>query len=290
MVYALNSTPPAHENLLSPNDIFWIKRDGARVLICRAGDLIDSARLQRFENLEIVSRVDEEKLETVFSVLQELRHTIRPKDKMKIVSQVRKNWSQWFSGPERLTPIELIILGQRLMQDSMRVHIQAWAKASMPLFHRSCVAGLLNLCGAVALGYASWPYLEDLWRLSFSHSASFGLHGMTGKTLSCLEYVRTQHQAAKIFVEPLAASFPSVAVIFKRTHEAQQTLSACEMNDIERWFTHIQKSMPWDIDLLQDMKWWDSFFYHDKFFILGKMGESIENMGSAESEYIDFEI
>lgn len=289
MVYAhKDQTKENHTWLISRDDVYWIKRSGARVLICRAGDLIDHESIARFENIERVCKVDLQKLQTIFQEISQLQNSARARERMKITNNIRSNWETWFLSSQKLSVLELVVLADMLMHESLKLHVDVWAKASMPLFHRSSVVGLVAMFGAIALGYNSWSYLEQIWQVSFSHSVSFALNGMTEKTIQCLEHARIYKRNSGIDVKASSESFPSLQNVYELSQYEQAALS--QLTDMERWYRHIQANTPWGLELSIELQpWWDRFFEQDNFRVTNKVCD-FEKTFQEESAYRDFEL
>lgn len=295
MSYAENVAPESqNEFVLSHHDIYWVKLNGSSVLVCRVGDLIEHARLDRFPKKEFKSKIDPTRISTIAQTLHELTKAKRPRAKMQIVEAIRSQWDEWFHQYEKLSVVEIILLSEQLVPEQMKQHADVWAKASMPLFHRSCYIATMTVMGASALGYASWNYLSELWKMAFSHSAMFALHGMGHTELPCLESVRVGKKESIPKLTTLESSYPSLHDVAKLVFERAdgsgfpRGINVAEMNDVERWYAHLQMSVPWSQDFIGgDVSWHENFWIEDHFHVIQKLNHKNNNV-KTNDEYLDF--
>lgn len=290
-------TSDSEQFVLSHHDIFWVKRDGSRVLVCHTGDLLAQAKLTRFPKLDFKISVDEARLQKISRVFLELKSAQRPKQKMKIVEQVRTQWGEWFHSAEGHCVLELVLLSEILFPELMRAHAATWSKASMPLFHRSCFVATMAALGACALGYASWKYLENVWRISFAYSVQFAEHGMELSALDELERARVKNDITAAPLTSVDTEFPSLEAVARMTYERAngsgnpRGLHMAEMSDIERWYAHLQLNTPWASDFITNTsEWFKSFWSNDEFRIVAKFmdANARENSNRSDEEYLDF--
>lgn len=297
MVCAENFNLDEHTlNVLSTHHLFWVKRDGSRVLVCRTGDLVSAAKLERYPKLETETLVNLERVEEIASLFLQLKEIQRPKDKMILVAKIRASWAQWFLSEEKVSPLELILVCEKLMGSLMKEHADEWSEASLALFHRSCLVATLSVMGVASLGYASWKYLESIWTISFSHNAKFKLTGMNYSSLEKLDKSRTQSIPSTIEVKPIQTDYQSLdfasSLVFEKADGSGQprgtTLS--ELSDSERWFAHVQNNISWNLDLTSMPNTdWAELWTKDNYNILKKLydakKEAFENY---ENTYLEF--
>jgi hypothetical protein len=276
------------KSIISASDIYWVRRDQSRLLVCRAGDLLSHARLDRFPKITHELKVNEEKIQHVVDVMSCLASSKSVREKMLVVNQVRAHWQRWFVSDEKLTPLELVILGERIMHEPLQGHAEIWAKASTELFHRSCTSGTLLIFGAVSLGYHSWSFLGELWRMAFSYSATFALEEMSQRSLPCLELARTKKYELDDRIYSGMRHDSSMEVVFN-FHPTSSKRSFYELSDLERWYGHIQQMIPWDKNILKETAWWKNFHSEDDFKIINKIFEN-EKVRLVEDHYINFEL
>lgn len=293
-----NSVTSNNEQLvLSHHNIFWVKRDGSRVLVCHAGDLLAQAKLTRFPKLDFENCVDEARLEKISSTFLDLKSVLRPKLKMQAVARVRSNWGEWFHSANSCSVLELVLISEILFPELMRAHAATWSQASMPLFHRSCFIATMSALGACALGYASWSYLENIWRVSFAHSVEFAHKGMELSTLGEFEATRVKSEKSSCDLSHIETEYPSLEAVAKIVFErangegGPRGLHMAEMTDVERWFAHLQLHTPWTNEFLKNESgWFKSFWSDDEFNIVAKFvdGKPREFISRSDEEYLDF--
>lgn len=294
MVYATNPIFEEHDDIvLSRHDVYWQKRDGSRVLVCRAGDLVSHAHLDRFKNIHQECRVDLERLNSIIEILAPLKNPMRAKEKMQVVQTLRDCWSDYF-GHDQIALLEVVILSELLVPDMMKSNASLWSKASMSLFHRSCFVATMSLIGSCALGYSSWSFLSEIWRMSFALSSQYAEAGLDLSSLPKFELVRTQktNEKPKLVVDTKAdfKSLVEVTNLFFEQPDGNgfpRELNIAEMTDVERLYAHIQNNTPWEFDLSDD-EWWGEFWSNDIFHVLKKLqGDQRANIKSKD-EYLDF--
>tara|TARA_R110000868_G_scaffold86182_11_gene241754 strand:+ start:133 stop:1023 length:891 start_codon:yes stop_codon:yes gene_type:complete len=294
MVYAENSNIDEYQNVvLSSQNIFWVKRDGSRVLVCRAGDLIANARLERFPKLETEEVVSTEMMQEISSIFHALEVAVRPREKMKTVKAVRESWTLWFNSHDSLSPLEVILLSEYLMPKDLQNNSTNWSAASLQLFHRSCFIATLFTLGTCALGYHSWKFLREAWILSFSLSSHYSVAGM--KT-SDLENLRSGDKSSE-FVEQLISSveleFDGLKNVVSRMFEnakgtgGPRGLVPAELTDIERLYAHLESTVSPIVDL-NDVKMRD-LWKTDHFKIVSKLSDNDGNEVKLVDEiYLEF--
>jgi len=216
---------------------------------------------------------------------------------MQAVARVRSNWNEWFHSHDGYNVLDLVLLSEILFPDLMHAHAATWSKASMPLFHRSCFIATMSALGACALGYASWKYLENIWRISFAHSVEFARNGMELSTLDELEESRVNTVSRQVEFTHVDTEFPSLEsvakIIFERANGegGPRGLHMAEMTDVERWFAHLQLKTPWATDFINsDSEWFKSFWSNDDFNVVAKFndGKPREFINRIDEEYLDF--
>src|SRR5690606_17196386 len=90
------------------------------------------------------------------------------------------------------------------------------------------------------------------------------------------------------------ADFPTVQEISTMLFEkpdgsgGPRGLHVVEMNDVERWYAHVQKNLPWDSNILEANEWPNGFWSNDEFNILRKMNGNKKNIKTMSNEYLDF--
>tara|TARA_R110000868_G_scaffold30668_1_gene113176 strand:- start:6369 stop:7259 length:891 start_codon:yes stop_codon:yes gene_type:complete len=252
MVYAENSNPHEYENIvLSAQNIFWVKRDGSRVLVCRAGDLLANARLERFPKLESEQIVSPKKLQEIANVFSSLEKAKRPREKMKTVKSIRENWTLWFNSHESLSVIEVILLSEHLMPQELKENSKEWSGASLQLFQRSCFISTLFTLGTCALGYHSWNFLRDAWAISFCLNSHYSKVGMKISDLKSLDDGQIDQPFVERVIESVDLEFAGLKQVAAKMFEKPSVgtspygLRVEELSDIERLFAHLESRVPY---------------------------------------------
>ena len=74
MVYAENFDLSQYgQSQLSAHDIYWVKRDGSRVLVRRAGEYLDQENLKRYPKLDFEIKIDHLKILPAKEILLKLK-------------------------------------------------------------------------------------------------------------------------------------------------------------------------------------------------------------------------
>ncbi|PIP90465.1 MAG: hypothetical protein COW01_10195 [Bdellovibrionales bacterium CG12_big_fil_rev_8_21_14_0_65_38_15] len=296
MVYAENFDLSQYgQSQLSAHDIYWVKRDGSRVLVRRAGEYLDQENLKRYPKLDFEIKIDHLKILPAKEILLKLKTGLRPKEKIKLANNVRDLWSEWFFSPTSLSPLEIMILGDEIMSDSYKELASEWSAPSTILFQRSCLIASLSLLGAISLGYTSWKFLEELWKINFTYSAHFSEKGMKLSDLNDLEKNRTGKDEQTYSFTLMKSQFVSIVqmteLIFEKSDGtgAPKNISYHELSDLERWFNYLHQSISWNKTLVdQDNQHWKNIWAEDPFDILSKLqSDSVDSMNH---EYIEFEL
>ncbi len=298
MVYTENFDLSQYgSNQLSAHDIYWVKRDGSRVLVRRAGEFLDNENLKRYPKLDFEIKIDHSKIIAAKEILLSLKNIQRPKDKIKLANKVRALWSEWFFSPSSLTPLEVMILGDEVMAQTYQELAKNWSAPSTSLFQRSCLIASLSILGAVSLGYTSWTFLEDLWKLNFTYSAYFSDEGMKFSDLEDLEKSRESLKANLFEFKPIESRYVSLQqmreLVFEKADGSGKAkgLSYQELNDLERWFNYLHQTISWSHSLInEDNQHWKNIWTEDSFDILSKLQSESINMSAMNQEYIEFEL
>ena len=296
MVYAENFDLSQYgQSQLSAHDIYWVKRDGSRLLVRRAGEFLDQENLKRYPKLDFEIKIDDEKISSLKEILSKLKESPRPKEKIKLANSVRNMWNEWFFSPASLSPLEIMIVGDEVMSEAYKELAKDWSNPSTLLFQRSCLIASLSLLGAVSLGYTSWDYLKDIWKLNFTYSAYFHENGMKFCDLDDLEKARVENSNTEFDFVALENKFISVAqmvsLIFEKSNGTgkPRKITYHELNDMERWFNYLHQTISWNKALVnQDNQYWKTIWAEDSFDILSKLQS--DSMISKNHEYIEFEL
>ncbi|MBH47456.1 MAG: hypothetical protein CME71_04735 [Halobacteriovorax sp.] len=294
MVYADNNNMNEYENIvLSAQNVFWVKRDGSRVLVCRAGDLLANARLERFPKLESEQIISVKKLQEVSNIFSSLESATRPREKMKIVKTIRENWTLWFNSHESLSALEIILLSEYLMPKQLKENSSEWSEASLHLFQRSCFISTLFTLGTCALGYHSWKFLRDAWAISFCLSSHYSKEGMKASDMKALGDGEVDQNFVEKMIESVDLKFVGLKQVAARMFERQSAsatpygLKTEELSDIERLFAHLESKVSYLTDF-QDYEL-KKIWRDDQFKIVHKL---YDNNGSdfavVEDVYLEF--
>lgn len=298
MVYAENFDLSQYgESQLSAHDIYWVKRDGSRVLVRRAGEFLDHENLKRYPKLDFEIKIDHTKILAAKEILLNFKETHRPKDKIKLANKMRAIWSDLFFAPTSLTPLEVMILGDEIMAQAYQELAKTWSTPSTILFQRSCLIASLSILGAVSLGYTSWSFLEDLWKLNFTYSAYFSDEGMKLSDLDDLEKSRIGTDENQFKFSPIESRYHSISqmreLVFEKADGSgiPRGLACHELNDLERWFNYLHQTISWSQSIAaQDNQHWKNIWSEDSFDILSKLQSDPMNTTTINQEYIEFEL
>ncbi len=298
MVYAENFNLEQYgESQLSAHDIYWVKRDGSRVLVRRAGEFLDQENLKRYPKLDFELKIDHQKISTIKEYFLSLKNGLRPKDKLRLSQKIRDRWEEIFFSDDSMTPLEIIILGDEIMCQVYSEFAKDWSTPSTILFQRSCLIASLSMMGAVSLGYTSWSYLENIWLVNFSYSAHYQNNNMKYSDLDLLEKNRSDEKIDVSEINLLPSKYVSLKammeLVFEKSDGSGQPkhLNLNELSDLERWFNHLQQTIKWNSSLLQESgQVWKNLWSQDNFRVLEKLKNKNEASSQQSEQYIEFEL
>tara|TARA_R110002049_G_scaffold59208_1_gene160416 strand:- start:129 stop:1025 length:897 start_codon:yes stop_codon:yes gene_type:complete len=298
MVYAENFHLEQYDECqLSAHDIYWVKRDGARVLVRRAGDFLDQENLKKYPKLDFELKVDHQKITKLKDILLSLKEGLRPKDKLRLSQKLRDQWDHLFFTDESMTALEFLILGDELMCHKYSEFAKDWSSPSTMLFQRSVLIASLSMMGAVSLGYTSWSYLENMWLVNFSYSAFYHENSMRFSELDLMEERRVGKNNSIQKIDTLKSEFISLEammnLVFEKpdASETPKQIHLNELSDIERWFNYLQQTISWNSPLhLENNQLWKNLWIEDTHYILDKLRNISEVQTHKNEQYIEFEL
>lgn len=165
---------------LAPGDISWQQRDGKHFRLYRAGDPVDAPYLEKFflnsQRLVCELLIDLPYFQTLKLYAQEYFHADLERQRIRTRDRLTSYLYPFlWEGDQEKSWLNLALA---FHPELFRPELQALGFHENPdLFRRASLVGVLNVLGAMSLGYHRRNYLQDLYCLPFFQGIS-----LRGKT------------------------------------------------------------------------------------------------------------
>jgi hypothetical protein len=180
--------------IIAPGDIYWVRALGKRVLIARAGQVLDTKILKKFEGKDVKLELEEDLsipiedrdlLITKFSLLKEekleMNRVALVRDILEIVF-IKYNRQISFS--------DLVRVGiESFYQFDFEV-TEALTNIDVRLFQRSAIVGIYAVLLAMTAGYFDYRFLKDIYHISYFFDCYFSIEQVSYYITEALEKER----------------------------------------------------------------------------------------------------
>ena len=191
--------------ILAPGDIYWLRASGRKIQIARAGQVIDSKIIKKFENKDFEFDLDE-----TFSLPDEVRNTLI--DKFQLLKIEKLEMNRVSLAKEIITILFIEHAGKVAFSDLVFIGLESFYKLDVDvteeltnidvrIFQRSSVLGIYSVLVAMMTGYLEYEFLQDIYHLCFFFDCYFSLEQVSYYITEALEKERQAGQGKQFLQE-----------------------------------------------------------------------------------------
>ena len=238
------------ERVFSPVDLFWVKKNGKKVLLVGRGDFLDHTRLEKYFSFSLVTEGSLDHLNEIKSLFENLKEVESDRERYVIAGDITKEFCAHLN---EYSEEDLIILGEELFFDLPQDDISLFSKMKSDYMERASLCGMLSVLMALGFGYYGFNFLKDLYH---SHFAVTKIHGLSTLEIDQLENYRTSDDLSldkNIFEKTTTAlsyRFESKAVkkiayfmLERRDGRGPNKLNENELSDLEMIVSEVQRTV-----------------------------------------------
>lgn len=191
--------------ILAPGDIFWLRASGRKIKIAKAGQVIDSKIIQKFEGRDFEFDLDES-----FSLPEEVRQSLVEKFKKLKLEKLEMNRVNLVK--EIITVLFVDYAGKVAFSDLIFIGLESFygldvevteelTNIDVRIFQRSSVLGIYSVLVAMITGYFEYEFLQDIYHLCFFFDCYFSLEQVSYYVTEALEKERQSGQGKSYLQE-----------------------------------------------------------------------------------------
>lgn len=156
-----------------PGQVFYFTKSDFPVLLLRAGDEIDPSWIERYkkkgvENLNLYEVADSENFADIKKLFEQLKNKDSLENDLESIYKVKKWFAEvYYSGTQRGSLLDLIIIGKEIFLKISRGHKEKIKETSVIIYYRSCLVAAFSLFIAMSLGYYDFKVLSDIYNAAF---------------------------------------------------------------------------------------------------------------------------
>lgn len=241
--------------LISPVNIYWLKKSGKQVCVLPVGGVVDLSSLKKYPEVKIESFFDVALYENFLQLFQEFKNAHFEKERIETYSKfVSLISSDYWYGKNDVSLLPMVMACIDTFFDKGNSFPVNLKFKSEIIFQRSLLLGTMNVVYSILIGHLSYSFMKEAFNLALYYEHELVTNHLNTNFIQELEAGIAGKYPAE-FVEKVVRdkvidvfSFPFFSTLLKKHYEkidgsGATGINGDEMNDTERLYCSLHHSL-----------------------------------------------